>query len=346
MNNFRSIEWKESSLLLLDQKKLPHSCEYISHSSYKQVSKSITDMTVRGAPAIGIAAAYGVCLASIEYAHLSFPNRIASIKEAISELRMSRPTAVNLFWALNRMEAILNSASSESSLNLTDQLLSEANKIFKEDRETNISIGKFGSSLLPQNSNVIHHCNTGSLATAEYGTALGIIRVAHEEGKKIHVFVDETRPRLQGGSLTTFELQSLGIPHTLIVDSAAAFVMKRHKIDACFVGCDRVAANGDVANKIGTYSLAIAAKAHGVPFYVACPVSSIDLNTKTGDEIEIEERNISEITEINGVRVSPHGTKAYNPAFDITPSDLITGIITEKGIFKGGVGLLNSVTMA
>lgn len=336
MNKFKALEWKDKKLILLDQRGLPHKSEYIPHSTASEVANSITNMTVRGAPAIGLAAAYGVCLASLESAHQTFANRIESIKSAIQILRSSRPTAVNLFWALNRMEKVLLDSKESDASQLSELLLNEANQLFKEDRETNIAIGKLGSSLLPSNCNVIHHCNTGSLATSEYGTALGIIRIAHEEGKNIHVFVDETRPRLQGGSLTTYELSSLKIPHTLIIDSAAAFVMKKYKIDACFVGCDRVAANGDVANKIGTYSLAIAAKAHGVPFYVACPTSTIDFNTKSGDEIEIEERSVSEITEIQGVKVSPEGTKAFNPAFDITPANLITAIITENGIFKPG----------
>ena len=331
MNSYRALEWHEGKLLLLDQKKLPHATEYVSHATYQEVISSIKNMTVRGAPAIGLAAAYGVCLAELEVASLPTNQKISEIKKAISLLRLSRPTAVNLFWALDRMEKILERVGTED---ISTLLLNEAHTLYTEDRKTNIAIGEYGASLLPQSSQVSHHCNTGSLATSEYGTALGIIRIAHEQGKKIHVFVDETRPRLQGGSLTTYELSKLGISHTLIIDSAAAFVMQRNKIDACFVGCDRVAANGDTANKIGTYSLALAAKAHGVPFYVACPMSTIDFKSASGRDIEIEERDGSEITEIQGIKISPEGTKVYNPAFDVTPAAFITGIITERGVVR------------
>jgi methylthioribose-1-phosphate isomerase len=214
----------------------------------------------------------------------------------------------------------------------TSELIEEANEIYRSDIAINLSIAKHGLALVPEDACIIHHCNTGSLATADYGTALGIIRYAHEMGKNLHVFLDETRPRLQGSTLSAFELSAFKIPHTVVVDSAAGHLMKSKRIDLCLVGCDRVAANGDTANKIGTYTLALVAKAHGVPFYVACPSSTIDLNTECGDNIEIEVRNPSEITKIGDRELSPVGTAAYNPAFDVTPAELVTGFVTERGI--------------
>jgi len=236
-----------------------------------------------------------------------------------------------LAWAVKRMIAIAK-AEYETVAELKLALEQEAEKIYAEDIQINRQIGENAQELVPDRANVIHHCNTGALATVDYGTALGIIRIAHEQGKTIHAYLDETRPRLQGASLSAYELQAFGIPHTLIVDSASGHLMRTRKIDFCVVGCDRVAANGDVANKIGTYNLAIAAKAHGVPFYVACPISTIDLSVSSGDQIEIEERNAEEITHIQGVAIAPIGTKVFNPAFDITPAEYITAIITEKGI--------------
>lgn len=341
---FESISWTEdNTLLLLDQKQIPHKIVYIECDSVTDVFDCIVDMTVRGAPAIGIAAAYGVALASIE-AKQSGKNIIQECFEAIDYLSKSRPTAVNLFWALNKMKSFLQNLKQSSKADETIQeLIAQAHIIYNEDIQTNILIAKHGLEVVPQNANFIHHCNTGSLATADYGTALGIIRYAHEHGKNVHVYLDETRPRFQGLSLSAFEMKSFNVPYTVIVDGASGFVMKRKKVDLCVVGCDRVCANGDTANKIGTYNLAIAAKAHNIPFYVACPISSIDLNCESGDSIEIEERNAKEITESFGQLIGPEGANVFNPAFDITPSELITGFITEKGIFTSIKAILTFI---
>ena len=350
---FQSVRWDgaASAVMLLDQKVLPHTIQYKTCTTTAAVSEAIIDMTVRGAPAIGIAAAYGVVIAAIEAKKngLSATDFVKHIETAITFLRQSRPTAVNLFWALDRMQrALMNSTaafaggasnptavSSAALYKVIAALEEESHAIFNEDIQTNLAIAKNGFELIPDEANIIHHCNTGSLATADYGTALGIIRYAHEQGKKIHVYLDETRPRMQGASLSAFELQQFGIPHTVIVDSASGFLMKKKKISLCVVGCDRVCANGDTANKIGTYNLSIVASAHNVPFYVAAPTSTIDPNTKKGSEIEIEERSGQEITQISGVKISPNNTATWNPAFDVTPGALISAIITEKQIFRG-----------
>lgn len=327
---FKSIAWESNVLVLLDQRALPHESRYTTVTRYDEVIDAIKTMVVRGAPAIGIAAAYGVCL-SVKQFKADPATLRENIKKAISELKQSRPTAVNLAWALERMESALESARGTPD-EICAALLEKAHSIYQTDIETNLDIAKHGLALVPDNATVIHHCNTGSLATADYGTALGVIRYAHEQGKKIHAYLDETRPRLQGASLSAYELQAYGVPHTVIIDSASGHVMKTRKVDLCIVGCDRVAANGDTANKIGTYNLALVAKAHNVPFYVACPTTTLDLQTPSGETIEIEDRAGEEITEIGGKRIAPIGTEVYNPAFDITPADLISAFITEKGI--------------
>lgn len=287
---------------------------------------------MRGAPAIGIAAAYGVCLDALHYKGAA-SQFVPTIEHAISNLEGSRPTAVNLKWALTKMRQVLSRFSGDTQ-SITEQLIEEANALFLSDIEINRAIARNGLSLIPDNANIIHHCNTGSLATADYGTALGVVRYAYESGKNLHVFLDETRPRFQGSMLSAFELSSFKIPHTVIVDSASGHLMKSKKIDLCIVGCDRVAANGDTANKIGTYNLALVAQAHGVPFYIACPTSTIDLSTNSGESIEIELRDPSEITKIGDLDLAPLGTSAYNPAFDVTPTSLISGFITEKGVLR------------
>ncbi len=274
-------------------------------------------MAVRGAPAIGCTAAYGLVLAAQSNENLT---------QAAARLKASRPTAVNLAWAVDRM---LKSGSQ-----LLPALLKEAQKIEQEDLDNNLAMGRFGASLLKKNSVVITHCNTGALATAGHGTALGIIREAYAQGKIKKVFVDETRPYLQGARLTAWELAEEGIPHELITDSMAAHFMKTEKVDAIFVGCDRVARNGDTANKIGTYGLAVHAKYHNVPFYVAMPISTLDLNISTGKEIPIEERSSLEVTQVGGVQMAPAATRARHPAFDVTPTALIKAFVTEKGILK------------
>jgi methylthioribose-1-phosphate isomerase len=315
--NFHSLEWQGQALRLLDQRQLPHRTAFVTCTTAEDVAEAIRSMTVRGAPAIGVAAAFGVVLAA---------QTGADVAAAAALLRATRPTAVNLMWALDRMLAV--------SPRTPAALLSAAEQLYAEDIAVNRRIGEHAQALIPDGAVAIHHCNTGALATVGYGTALGALRIAHESGKRIQVYLDETRPRLQGASLSAYELRAFGVPHTLIVDSAAAHVMRTRTVDLCIVGCDRVAANGDVANKIGTYALALAAKAHNVPFYVACPLSTLDLSTPSGDAIEIEERAATEITHIGSQPICPEGTPVFNPAFDVTPAELVTAIITEYGIVR------------
>lgn len=330
MSTYRSIEWSQNRLRLLDQRALPDATVYVDLHHATEVVEAIRTMLVRGAPAIGAAAAYGLVLAAQDSPQdLSLAQR--SLAQAAADLKAARPTAVNLAWAVDRVLAAAQDPAIGSREELCTQVLREADAIAEEDVRTNRAIGRHGLQFVPPGARCIHHCNTGSLGTVDYGTALGVIRAAHEAGRGVHVFVDETRPRLQGARLTTWELAQLGVPCTLIVDGAAAHLMRTEGIDLCVVGCDRVAANGDVANKIGTYQLAVAASAHGVPFYVAAPTSTIDLATPSGDAIEIEERPAQEVTEISGVPIAPAGTPVRNPAFDVTPAKYITAIITEYG---------------
>jgi len=327
---FRAIEWKGERLVLLDQRFLPSRADYREYRTPDEVAQAIKEMVVRGAPAIGVAAAYGVVLA-IKNANNKGRNYLEELKKADSVLRASRPTAVNLFWALDRMKKIWeNYAGSYKELEQT--LEKEAMQIEAEDVETNKRIARNGLQVVPNKANILHHCNTGSLATVEYGTALGIIRMAYEAGKDIHVFLDETRPRLQGARLSAWEMKELGIPHTVIVDGASGLVMKKFNVDLVLVGADRIVANGDTANKIGTYNLAIVARHHGIPFYVAAPISTIDLSTPDGNAIPIEERSPEEVAKCGDKWVTPKESPVYNPAFDVTPGELITAIITEKGI--------------
>ncbi len=309
-------------MVILDQRRIPEEKVFLELFTPEEVARAIREMAVRGAPAIGAAAAFGIALAALRGGDLAEADRV---------LRASRPTAVNLFWALDRMKRIW--AGFEGSPEaLARRLVEEAERIAEEDVEANKRIGRHALPFIPDEAKILHHCNTGSLATVDYGTALGIIRIAHEAGKKVHVFLDETRPRLQGARLSAFEMNELGIPHTVIADGASGHVMKTFGIDLVVVGADRIAKNGDTANKIGTYNLAIAARYHGVPFYVAAPTSTIDLGAPTGDAIPIEERAPEEVTHCGPVRVVPEGSPVYNPAFDVTPAELITAIITEVGI--------------
>ncbi len=324
MSTFRSIEWKDGRLVLLDQRKIPEAKVYLTLETPEEVAEAIREMAVRGAPAIGAAAAFGVALAAKAGRDLAEADRI---------LRASRPTAVNLFWALDRMKRIWEGFTGGPEA-LFSALLAEAQRIAEEDVAANKAIGRNALPLIPDEARILHHCNTGSLATVDYGTALGIIRIAHEAGKKVHAFLDETRPRLQGARLSAFEMNELGIPHTVIVDGASGHVMKKFGIDLVVVGADRITRNGDTANKIGTYNLAIAARYHGIPFYVAAPTSTIDLGTETGEAIPIEERDPREVTRCGGARVVPEGSPVYNPAFDVTPAELITAIVTEVGIAR------------
>lgn len=332
---YKSIEWLENdkAISVLDQSVLPAMVEYRTCRTVAEAEWAIRNMVVRGAPLIGITAAYGLVLAAYQETSEDLETIQRSVNKADTLLRASRPTAVNLFWALDEMAKRIELLSLANCDEYRRALLQCAHRLADEDIAINKGIGAAALALMPDEKvTFIHHCNTGALATVDYGTALGVIRMAHENGLRVHVFVDETRPRLQGARLTCWELKEQGIPHQLIVDGASAHVMQKFDIDMCVVGCDRVAANGDVANKIGTCNLATVAKVNGVPFYVAAPLSTIDLATLSGADIEIEERAAEEITVIDGPRIAPLGTEVYNPAFDITPAELITAIITEKGI--------------
>ncbi|MBT3321876.1 MAG: S-methyl-5-thioribose-1-phosphate isomerase [Anaerolineae bacterium] len=333
MNAFRSIEWLDAGIVrMLDQRKLPHETIYNDYVSHTEVAQAIKDMVIRGAPAIGAAAAYGIALTTH---HTGCETRDALISEldtAMEILGASRPTAVNLFWAIDRMKKRITDPSLDSVSALKEAVLTEAHSIAKEDVEINKSIGRNALSLIPDKATIIHHCNTGSLATVDYGTALGVIRTAHEQGKNVFALLDETRPRLQGGRLSAYELKEQGVPFKVIVDGASGHFMRTLGVDLCVVGTDRVAANGDVANKIGTYNLAVVAHENNVPFYVAAPTTTIDMATKHGDEIEIEERPPSEITHVRECQITPDGIEVGNPAFDVTPAKYITAIITEKGV--------------
>lgn len=332
MRAYRSLEWREGRLRMLDQRRLPHETVYLDYSDYREVAAAIRDMVIRGAPAIGAAAAYGLVLAAQNSPARDVEGLRADLKSAADILGQARPTAVNLFWAIERVLARTGRSDLDSPEAIRNAILTEAEAIAAEDVQTNRQIGLNALPLIPDRANIIHHCNTGSLATVDYGTALGIIRTAHEQGKQVHTYLDETRPRLQGGRLSVWELIQLNIPHTVIVDGASGHFMRTVGIDLCVVGCDRVAANGDTANKIGTYNLAVVAQAHGVPFYVAAPTSTIDMAIPRGEEIEIEERPAAEITHVEECQITPDGASVANPAFDITPARYITAIITEVGI--------------
>jgi methylthioribose-1-phosphate isomerase len=330
----KTISWKNNAVVLIDQNALPLAERYVTCKSYKEVVSCIKDLTLRGAPAIGVAAAMAASLGALHLPPLppeKFREKFFIICEEIAK---SRPTARNLFWALERMKKVVKHSTQTSQRDLVKELIKEAKYICSEDIEINREMGKFGSKLLANGDNILTHCNAGALATAGYGTALGVIRAAHEQGRKLHVYVDETRPVLQGARLTTWELKKEKIPFTLITDNMAGFLMQQGKINKVIVGADRIAANGDIANKIGTYSLAVLAEAHRIPFYVAAPISTIDVSLKTGESIPIEERKNEEVTHFKGVRSAPEGTKVYNPAFDLTPARYITSIITEKGILE------------
>lgn len=328
----KTIFWKNNTVVLIDQNALPLAEKHVTCKSYKEVISCIEDLTVRGAPAIGVAAAMGTALGALHLPSLS-PEKFRQKTLAIcDEIAQARPTARNLFWALERMKRLFDQTKKTIQSDLVKEFIHEAKCICSEDIAINRQMGKNGSVLIADGDNILTHCNAGALATAGYGTALGIIRAAHEQGKKLHVYVDETRPVLQGARLTAWELKKEKIPFTLITDNMAGFLMQQGKIDKIIVGADRITANGDTANKIGTYSLAVLAGAHGIPLYIAAPLSTIDVSLKTGESIPIEERKVEEVTHFKGVRCAPDGTKVYNPAFDITPARFITAIITEKGV--------------
>jgi methylthioribose-1-phosphate isomerase len=325
----KTIEWKDGRVIMLDQTRLPQKEVYRVCRDYKEVANAIREMVIRGAPAIGVAAAMGVALG---VSTLSEKNIDRGLERILVTLAKTRPTAVNLFWALERMRKVYREKRSQGIESVKRALKDEALKIYREDIAANKQLGKFGAQVMRDRRQIMTHCNAGALATAGYGTALGVIRALKESGRAIEVWVNETRPFLQGARLTAWELKKEKIPATLVTDNMAGYLMQRGKVDAVVVGCDRVAANGDVANKIGTYGIAVLARRHGVPFYVAAPTSSIDLNCASGKDIPIEQRNPKEVSNIFGRMIAPKGTKALNPAFDVTPQDLISALITEKGV--------------
>lgn len=328
----KAIEWLGNSLRILDQTKLPMETLYRDATTCEEVAEAIEKMEVRGAPAIGASAAYGYALGAMSFTG-DREGLQSYMEEVQSRLAQTRPTAVNLFWALRRMEDRLRELYEVTDLDeIRQALVQEAENIAEDDRRVNRMIGEHGNTIVPAEANILTHCNAGALATVEFGTALGVIRAAQQVGKKVHVYADETRPFLQGARLTAFELMNDNIPVTLIADNMAGSLMQQGKVDLVIVGADRIAANGDTANKIGTYSLAVLAHAHGIPFYVAAPTSTIDLKVAGGQDIPIEERSPKELREVFGVPTAPVDVPVYNPAFDVTPAKLITGIITEKGI--------------
>lgn len=332
-----TLVWDEGALCLIDQTKLPEDEVYIKCKDVETVAEAIENLRVRGAPAIGVAAAYGVVIAAQE-AIADGGEPAGQIRAGIKRLSETRPTAVNLFWALSRMERVLEACLESTAEEIRDCLLNEAQQIYEEDRNVCREIGRIGAQLLGDKTTVLTHCNAGGLATADYGTALAVIYAALEGGKQVAVFADETRPLLQGSRLTAWELQKNGVDVTVICDNMAGTVLRQRRIDAIIVGADRIAANGDVANKIGTYGLSILAREHDVPFYIAAPLSTIDMSLPDGEEIPIEERNPEEITRGFGRRTTPEGVKVYNPAFDVTPSEFVTSIITEKGVASAPYG--------
>lgn len=326
------IEWRNGKIRMLDQTRLPLETVYIEIGDIAELCEAIRALRIRGAPAIGVAAAYGMALGARSI-QTGSKEAFLSRLEAISRtLAATRPTAVNLFWALERMNRAAHSQAGVSEIPAA--LLKEAQAIERENEEGDRRMARFGAELIEDGFTILTHCNAGALATAGYGTALGVIKAAHEQGKRIHVFADETRPLLQGARITAWELMQEGIPVTLITDNMAGHFMKQGRIHCAIVGADRIAANGDTANKIGTYTVAVLARENAVPFYVAAPLSTIDFNLKSGDGIPIEERHPDEVTSIRGVRIAPPGVKAACPAFDVTPNHYISAIITEKGVAR------------
>lgn len=339
----RTIEWDYDRNLvkLIDQRKLPSVFEYVEFTDYQGVAKAIRDMYVRGAPAIGVTAAFGMALAAHQSTATTRKALLHDLEAAAEILRATRPTAVNLFWGIQRMLRVAAAEEVEHADDIRQNILKEAQRLADEDVEINLRIAKNGTALVKEGDRILHHCNTGSLATVDWGTALGIVRLANEQGKNIHVFLDETRPQLQGARLSAWECEQYGIPYTLIADNAAGHFMRTGQVDICFVGSDRTAANGDVANKIGTYKLGVVAKENGIPFFSVLPTSTVDLSLPTGDHIPIEERPAAEITELTffGRPAAPAGARVANPAFDVTPHKYITGIVTEHSVVYPPFGL-------
>jgi methylthioribose-1-phosphate isomerase len=328
------VRWSGDRLLLLDQTRLPGEELTREYRRWEDVAEAIRSLVVRGAPAIGVVAAFGVALAARESRAENFDELLADLETALKGLAATRPTAVNLFWALDRMRRTVLAARGQAIGPVRERLLAEARAILEEDVACNRALGDHGATLVASGARILTHCNAGALATAGYGTALGVIRSAHAQGKVALVWVDETRPVMQGSRLTAWECDRDGIPHRLIADVAAASLMARGEVDLVVTGADRIAANGDTANKIGTYGLAVLARHHGVPFYVAAPSSTIDPALASGAEIPIEERDGEEVRRLGAQQTAPLRTPVYNPAFDVTPASLITAIVTERGIFR------------
>lgn len=332
----RSVEWDydRNLLRMIDQRQLPRIFEIVELADYQHVAAAIREMYVRGAPAIGAAAAFGLALAAQQSKAATREALLRDLEAAAELLRATRPTAVNLFWAIERMLRIATTEEIEQVDDVRQAVLDEAQKLADEDVEINRRMAENGAALVKPGDTILHHCNTGSLATVDWGTALGVIRMANEQGKNIDVLLDETRPQLQGARLSAWECEQYNIPYTIIADSAAGHFMRTGQVDICFVGSDRTAANGDVANKIGTYTLAVVAKENGIPFYPVVPTSTVDLSLPTGDDIPIEARNPAEITEVTlfGRPIAPENAKAANPAFDVTPHQYVTGIVTEHSV--------------
>ncbi|MHB8910766.1 MAG: S-methyl-5-thioribose-1-phosphate isomerase [Syntrophales bacterium] len=334
----RTIFWQDGAVVMIDQRALPLTERYITCRDYRQVIAAINDLTVRGAPAIGVAAAMGIALGALACEAPTREAFRAAFEEICGRFAATRPTARNLFWAIARMrrlcDAVLNAPASGPCGDVRELLVAEAIRIAEEDIAINRRLGCHGAALIPEGARILTHCNAGALATAGYGTALGVIRAAREAGRKLHVYVDETRPVLQGARLTAWELMREEIPCTLIADNMAGFLMQRGGVDLVIVGADRIAANGDTANKIGTYGLAVLARAHRIPFYIAAPLSTVDRALAGGGEIPIEERDPGEVAHSAGVRTAPEGITVWNPAFDVTPHEYITAIITEAGVIR------------
>jgi methylthioribose-1-phosphate isomerase len=328
----RTLWWEDGQLKMIDQRLLPLEFHIASYSRYQDVAMAITDMVVRGAPAIGAAGAYGMALAARHSKAAEGDGLLADLARARETLDAARPTAVNLSWATARILRLAHALTSASLDDIRAAVLVEAHRIADEDVEINRRMGACGAEIVPQQANILHHCNTGSLATVDYGTALGVVRAAVEQGKDVHVWVDETRPRLQGARLTAWELTQDHIPMTLIADNAAGMLMRAGKVDLVLYGADRVAANGDVANKVGSYKLAVLARENGIPCYAVVPTSTIDLSLAHGDLIPIEERPWDEVAKVGNEQIAPDNVPVFNPAFDVTPHRYLTGIITEEGI--------------
>ncbi|RFC38054.1 MAG: methylthioribose-1-phosphate isomerase [Candidatus Nitrotoga sp. LAW] len=339
-----TLRWSDGVLEMIDQRILPATFRYLQYDSAAAVAEGIRSMVVRGAPAIGVAAAYGVVLEALRLLNVTDESFQRGMSVGFNTLAQSRPTAVNLFWALARMKQVWQSVASETNMQVAMRLLAEAHEIFAEDVRINRALGAHGAGLLQNGAHVLTHCNAGALATAGHGTALGVIRSAVEAGKKISVIADETRPFLQGARLTAWEMVQEKIPVTLITDNMVGFMMSHGEVDAVVVGTDRVAANGDVANKIGTYMVAVLAQRHSIPFYVACPLSTIDMSIASGVDIPIEERHADEVKGFRDFHWAAEGVQIRNPSFDITPAELVTALITEKGvIYQPDVGKLRAL---